>query len=79
MRHQYYGLIVRLVCLVGVGRLWGVECDHFSVSVMERGDECTCGGCACFNGRLDVYIKGSTLFFLLEGMGLVLEIIHTGI
>ena len=49
------------------------------MSVVERDDECICGGCACFNGRLDVYIKGSLLFFLLEGMGLVLEIIHTDI
>ena len=33
---------------------------------MERDDECTCGGCTCFNGRLDVYIKGSLLFLSLR-------------
>ena len=29
--------------------------------------KCICGGCACFNGRLDVYIKGSLLCFSLRG------------
>jgi len=37
------------------------ECDG------ERDDECTCGGCACFKGRLDVYIKGSSIVFSLRG------------
>ena len=73
MRRRSYGLIVRLVCLVGVGRLWGVECDDFSVSVMERYDEVYLWGMCVFQWAFGCIHKGFSIVFLLEGMGLVLS------